>query len=116
MIDQSASGSVQATEIRHEASGATVEYTDLELVNGTYWSAPPKICRGDVLLALDKEQCGTATRLCLDLLVDNWHQIVFGPCLEGAVFELQQDRAAPSKARCGQTSAGTRLGTEICNT
>ena len=92
MSDQSASGSVQATEIRNGASGATVEYTDVRLLNGTYWSAPPKICRGDVLLALDKEECGTATRLCLDLLVDNWNQVTFGPCLEGAVFELQQER------------------------
>ena len=91
MIDQSASESVQATEIQREASGASVEYTDVRLVNGTYWNAPPKICRGDVLLALDKEQCGTATRLCLDLLVNNWNQVAFGPCLEGAVFELQQE-------------------------
>ena len=79
MIDQSARESVQATEIQREASGATVEYTDVRLVNGTYWNAPPKICRGDVLLALDKEQSGIATRLCLDLLVDNWNQVAFGP-------------------------------------
>ena len=92
MSDQSVNESVQATEIQREASGATVEYTDVRLLNGTYWKAPPKVCRGDALLALDKEECGTATRLCLDLLVDNWDQVMFGPCLEGAVFELQQER------------------------
>ena len=92
MSDQSVNESVQATEIQREASGATVEYTDVRLLNGTYWKAPPKVCRGDALLAFDKEECGTATRLCLDLLVDNWDQVMFGPCLEGAVFELQQER------------------------
>jgi hypothetical protein len=35
------------------------------------------------------EEVGTLFRLCQRLFVDHWEKIVFGPCIEGAVFELQ---------------------------
>lgn len=76
--------------VEEDETGSRVEYTDIPLSSGTFWGAPPKICRGEDLLALSTEEAGTATRLCLDLLVESWDQIVFGPCVEGAVFELKQ--------------------------
>jgi hypothetical protein len=82
--------SIAPTKIERNIGDSAIEYTDIALSNGTFWSAPPKICRGAALLALSQDECGVATRLCLDLLVDNWQQVVFGPCIEGAVFELQQ--------------------------
>jgi len=78
------------TTVEEDVDGAKIEYTDIPLSNGTFWGSPPKICRGEALLDLSLEEVGVATRLCLDLLIDNWNKVVFGPCAEGAVFELKQ--------------------------
>ena len=83
---------IPPTVVDQDVNGAQVEYTDIVLANGTFWGSPPKICKGDALLNLNLEEAGTATRLCLDLLVNHWNEIVFGPCVEGAVFELKQKR------------------------
>ena len=83
---------IPPTVVDQDVNGAQVEYTDIVLANGSFWGSPPKICKGDALLHLNLEETGTATRLCLDLLVDHWNEIVFGPCVEGAVFELKQKR------------------------
>ena len=83
---------ISPTIVDQDVNGAQVEYTDIVLANGTFWGSPPKICKGDALLNLNLEEVGTATRLCLDLLVNHWHEIIFGPCVEGAVFELKQKR------------------------
>lgn len=82
--------SIPPSQIEEDVTGARVEYTDIPLENGSFWSAPPKICKGEDLLSLSRSEVGTATRLCLDLLVDHWREVVFGPCIEGAVFELKQ--------------------------
>ena len=81
---------IPPTVIEQDVNGTQVEYTDIALANGTFWGSPPKICKGDALLDLHLEEAGTATRLCLDLLIDHWNEVVFGPCVEGAVFELKQ--------------------------
>ena len=83
---------IPPTAVDQDVNGAQVEYTDIVLANGAFWGSPPKICKGNALLHLDLEETGTATRLCLDLLVDHWNEIVFGPCVEGAAFELKQKR------------------------
>jgi hypothetical protein len=83
---------IPPTVVIQDFNGVQVEYTDIALSNGTFWGSPPKICKGDALLYLNLEEAGTATRLCLDLLIDHWKKVVFGPCVEGAVFELKQKR------------------------
>jgi hypothetical protein len=80
------------TIVEEDFDGAKIEYTDIPLSNGTFWGSPPKICRGDELLNLSLGEVGTVTRLCLDLLIDRWDKVVFGPCVEGAVFELKQKK------------------------
>jgi hypothetical protein len=37
---------------------------------------------------------GTLLRLCRLLFIDHAHEICFGPCIEGAVFEIRPDRPA----------------------
>ena len=83
---------IPPTVVDQDVNGAQVEYTDIVLANGIFWGSPPKICKGDALLHLNLEEAGTATRLCLDLLIDYWNEVAFGPCVEGAVFELKQKR------------------------
>ncbi len=86
------SAPIPPTVVDQDVNGTKVEYTDITLANGTFWGSPPKICKGDALLHLNLEEAGTATRLCLDLLIDYWNEVAFGPCVEGAVFELKQKR------------------------
>ncbi|MEL6345829.1 MAG: hypothetical protein AAFV53_22150 [Myxococcota bacterium] len=81
---------IPPSQIDEDVTGSRIEYTDIPLENGSFWATPPKLCRGEALLALTASEAGTATRLCLDLLVDHWRAVVFGPCIEGAVFELKQ--------------------------
>ena len=83
---------IPPTVVDQDVNGTQVEYTDIALANGIFWGSPPKICKGDALLHLNLEEAGTATRLCLDLLIDYWNEVAFGPCVEGAVFELKQKR------------------------
>lgn len=90
MIHNLPSSTISPTVVEEDFNGTKIEYTDVLLSNGTFWASPPKICRGDALLNLSSEEAGTATRLCLDLLIDHWSEVVFGPCVEGAVFELKQ--------------------------
>ena len=61
---------IPPTVVDQDVSGTQVEYTDIALANGTFWGSPPKICKGGALLHLNLEEAGTATRLCLDLLID----------------------------------------------
>ena len=87
---QSPTAPIPLTIVDQDVDGAQIEYTDIALTNGAYWGSPAKICKGNALLNLNVEEAGTATRLCLDLLIDHWNEVVFGPCTEGAVFELKQ--------------------------
>ena len=92
MILNPQNSTILPTVVEEEFNGTKIEYDDISLSNGTYWGSPPKICKGDPLLNLSLEEAGTATRLCLDLLIDHWDEVVFGPCVEGAVFELKQEK------------------------
>ena len=50
------------TTVEEDVDGANIEYTDILLSNGTFWSSIPKILRGDELLDLSLEEAGVATR------------------------------------------------------
>ena len=70
---------IPPTGVDEDVNGTQVEYTDIALANGTFWGSPPKICKGDALLNLNLEEAGIATRLCLDLLIDHWNEVVLAP-------------------------------------
>ena len=53
------------SQIVHNPDGSTTEYTDIPLVSGHL------------------------ERLFRELFEDHWRQIVFGPCIQGAVFEIR---------------------------
>lgn len=80
---------VAPSEIRVELDGSTVELTDIPISPLTYEVAANKVLRKQQLAEVPPEQRGTLLGLCYELFVENWSQIVFGSCIQGAVFELQ---------------------------
>lgn len=74
--------------------GSWTEVDDIPLVSGRLWAVErtPELKRAPELADLGVEQVGTLYALCRDLFVGAWDQIMFGPCVQGAVFELKLDR------------------------
>lgn len=73
--------------------GAIEERWDLPITHGRRWLAgPPKLVRLEELRAMPEEEAGNLVKLCVELFHDHWRQIVFGPCIEGAVFEFTLQR------------------------
>lgn len=80
---------VPATETVPQADGNVTEYTDIPLLPAELGVAHNKVLRLPQIADLPRERRGTLLSLCFDLFVENWQRIVFGPCIQGAVFELQ---------------------------
>ncbi len=79
---------------RAHEDGTWTEVDDIPIVTGRLWegSGPPKLKRAHDLEGLPIEEVGTLYALCRDLFVGAWPQIMFGPCVQGAVFELKLDQ------------------------
>jgi hypothetical protein len=81
--------SIPATETVPQPDGTITEYTDIPILPADLGTAHNKILRLPQIAELPRERRGTMLSLCYDLFVESWQQIVFGPCIQGAVFELQ---------------------------
>ncbi len=79
-------------EIVKNLDGSLTEYDDIPLKRGNLWEG--KSFNGPLKRIQDKshEELGTLLSLCRDLFVQNWKRIRFGPCLQGAVFEITLSR------------------------
>ncbi len=71
--------------------GGHTEYDDIPLLPGTLWEEEPvpKLHRAPALEGRSVEELGTLYALCHRLFTREWRRIVFGPCVQGAVFELK---------------------------
>lgn len=87
-----AAPSTTSGRIEHQPDGSWIEVDDIPVVPGRLWvedDTPPQQYRGDVLGDLPVEEVGTLYALCRDLFADPYEDIMFGPCVEGAVFDLK---------------------------
>lgn len=82
---------VAPTETRTELDGSQVEYTDIPLAPAQLEVAHNRVLRKEQIADLTAERRGTLLSLCFDLFVGGWREVVFGPCIQGAVFELQSN-------------------------
>jgi hypothetical protein len=85
----STSSSIAPSELLQQPDGSTVEMYDIPISLADLGVAHNRVLRLPQIADLPRERRGTLLSLCYDLFVDNWQRIVFGPCIQGAVFELQ---------------------------
>lgn len=89
IVHPPAAGPVPATEIITEPDGRRIELTDIPLAPPRFDRPHNKIVRGpDIARATDAER-GTLLSIFHILFVDEYQRLRFGPCIEGAVFELE---------------------------
>ncbi len=76
-------------KLTEESDGARTEYDYIPLQPGTMWENG-YVRRLDMKLLKKKsmEELGALASLCRDIFLENWDKIIFGPCIEGAVFEI----------------------------
>jgi hypothetical protein len=84
-----ATESVPPTSTTNELDGSRVEWTEIPIHAAQLDVAHNRVLRKDQLGDLSTERRGTLISLCYDLFVAHWQSVVFGPCIQGAVFELQ---------------------------
>ena len=89
MTAQQTMAAVAPTRTTQELDGSRVEWTDIPLLPATLEIAHNRVLRKEQLADMSLERRGTLISLCFDLFVTNWQSVVFGPCIQGAVFELQ---------------------------
>jgi hypothetical protein len=80
---------IAPTEVIVTLDGSTLEYTDIPIHKGTFAIPFNKPFRLPAIREHSSEELGTLLSLTYDLFVTNWKQVRFGPCIEGAVFELE---------------------------
>ncbi len=83
---------MKKTRIVRNLDGTRTEYDEIPIRAGTLggvkgFNGPLKRIQGK-----SEKELGTLISLCRDLFVENWDQIRFGPCIEGAVFEISMRR------------------------
>jgi hypothetical protein len=81
--------SVEPTEIIQEPDGGFTEHYDIPLRAGTWKFRPEKVLRLAQMRERAPGELGALLSLCKDVFVDHWHEIRFGICIQGAVFELE---------------------------
>lgn len=91
MKEASTATPVAPTETRAELDGSRIEYTDIPLAPAELGVAHNRVLRKEQIADLPFERRGTLLSLCYDLFIGHWHEVVFGPCIQGAVFELQSN-------------------------
>src|SRR5262245_56297055 len=89
MMTEATTSPVQPTKTSQEPDGSRVEWTDIPLLPAQLEVAHNRVLRKEQLADMSPERRGTLISLCYDLFVANWQSVVFGPCIQGAVFELQ---------------------------
>jgi len=82
-------GSIAPSKVTTELDGSTVETYEIPIQLPDLGVPENRVLRLEQLSDMTREQRGTLLSLCLDLFVESWNQVVFGPCIQGAVFELQ---------------------------
>lgn len=87
--------SLPPTERITEADGSITELTNIPITLADLGAAHNRVLRLPQIQELARERRGTLLSLCYDLFIEHWQSIVFGPCIQGAVFELQL--AAPTQ-------------------
>lgn len=81
--------SIAPTEVVRHLDGSQLELTDLPICAATAEVPANKPLRLAQIEAMSAAERGTLLSLCHDLFVTWWRGVTFGPCIEGAVFELQ---------------------------
>ncbi|MCG8421876.1 MAG: hypothetical protein MJE77_28480 [Proteobacteria bacterium] len=79
------------TETVTEPDGAQLELTDIPIRPAAMPLRHNKVVRLEHIRDASIEERGTLLSLLYDVLVENWRQARFGPCIQGAVFELELD-------------------------
>ena len=83
------SEAIPPTEVVDDPSGGQTEYYDLPL-SPPAWAFPNgKVLRLEAMEGRTSEELGVLLSVLKDLFVDHWDKIRFGPCIEGAVYELE---------------------------
>jgi hypothetical protein len=77
------------TDVIAEPDGTFLELTDIPISPAQHAIAPNRVLRKPQIAALDLRERGTLLSLCYDLFVTHHRSVVLGPCIQGAVFELQ---------------------------
>lgn len=80
---------IAPTETTNELDGSVTELTEIPIRAQALDVAHNRVLRKEQLADLPLETRGTLLSLCFDLFVVHWERIVFGSCIQGAVFELQ---------------------------
>ncbi len=75
-------------QVVENPDGSRTEYDEIPIQPGTLggtrgFNGPWARIQGK-----SDRELGTLISLCRDLFVENWNRIRFGPCIEGAVFEI----------------------------
>lgn len=80
---------MEPTERVNALDGTVVEYTDIPIRAGTMPWPFNKPLRLPAIRERTPEELGTLLSLSYELFVRNWNRVRFGPCIEGAVYELE---------------------------
>lgn len=80
---------IAPSELIEQPDGTVTEMYDIPVTKADLGVAHNRVLRLPQISELSRAQRGTLLSLCYDLFVESWNQIVFGPCIQGAVFELQ---------------------------
>jgi hypothetical protein len=82
-------GSHRSTQLVRHLDGSELELTDVPIHEGTSDVPADKPLRLAQIEAMSAAERGTLLSLCYDIFVARWREVRFGPCIEGAVFELE---------------------------
>ena len=80
---------VEPSEVIQEPDGGFTEHYDIPLREGSWKFRPEKVLRLAQMNERAPGELGTLLALCKDVFVDHWHEIRFGICIQGAVYELE---------------------------
>jgi hypothetical protein len=80
---------IPPTEVVPHLDGSQLELTDIPIHAGTRDVPANKPLRLPQIEAMSAAERGTLLSLCYDLFVVQWRDVRWGPCIEGAVFELE---------------------------
>ena len=80
---------VAPTEVVTELDGSVTEYYDIPIRPSVWDRNTGKVLRLRQMEGRSVDELGTLVALCKELFVEHHARIRFGPCIQGAVFELE---------------------------
>lgn len=80
---------IAPSERKPQLDGSLLELTDIPITLPDLGVPHTRVLRKEQIKDISPARRGTLLSLCYDLFITHWNQIVFGPCIQGAVFELQ---------------------------